>query len=174
MTWQSWCGHKLVSAAEALDIIQPTDRVFTAGLTGTPFTLCRALVENRQRLRGLRLNTLVSLFDWNVPGLDEYFHFESWYLSRRERPLLQQGQLDYVPVSYFRAEAPPYGIATRQKPAPTRPGPDPRGSSGFSSRVAGSGGTDVSRKRGNAPSLTRRAQAVIKGVEYRPERAGED
>ena len=118
MTWQSWCGHKLVSAAEALDIIQPTDRVFIAGLTGTPFTLCRALVENRQRLRGLRLNTLVSLFDWNLPGLDEYFHFESWYLSRRERPLLQQGQLDYVPVSYFRAEAPPYGIATLRGKSP--------------------------------------------------------
>ncbi len=99
MTWQSMCGDKLVSPDRALAIIHPSDRVFTAGLTETPFTLCRALVEKKEELRGLRLNTLVSLFDWNLPGQDEYFHFESWYLSRREHPMLHQGKLDYVPVS---------------------------------------------------------------------------
>lgn len=71
------CGKKLVSPEQALDLIQPTDRVFIAGLQGTPFTLCQALITRRAGLRGLRLNTLVSFFDWNRPGLEEDFHFES-------------------------------------------------------------------------------------------------
>jgi len=103
MDWRTLCGKKLVPPEQALDLVQPTDRVFIAGLQGTPFTLCQALITRRAELRGLRLNTLVSLFDWNRPELEEAFHFESWYLSRRERPLMHAGRLDYVPVSYFRA-----------------------------------------------------------------------
>ena len=104
MDWRVLCGEKLVTAERALEIVRPTDRVFIAGLQSTPFTLCRALMEKKAALRGLRLNTLVSFFPWDTPGLEEYFHLESWYLSRRERPLMQQGRIDYVPVSYFRAE----------------------------------------------------------------------
>lgn len=107
MDWRALCGEKLISPEQALDIVQPTDRVFIAGLQGTSFTLCQALIARRTELRGLRLNTLVSFFDWNRPELEEDFHFESWYLSRRERPLMHAGRLDYVPVSYFRAGALP-------------------------------------------------------------------
>lgn len=77
MDWRALCGEKLVSPEQALDLIQPSDRVFIAGLQGTPFTLCQALITRRAELRGLHLNTLVSLFDWNRPGLEEDFHFES-------------------------------------------------------------------------------------------------
>ena len=38
MTWQAQWSDKLVGADAALDRITPTDHVFTAGLTGTPFT----------------------------------------------------------------------------------------------------------------------------------------
>ena len=153
MTWQAQWSDKLVSADAALDRVAPTDHVFTAGLTGTPFTLCRALAENRERLRGLRLNTLISLFDWNLPGLDAYFHFESWYLSRRERPLLHQGKLDYVPVSYFRAEALPYGIDDLDVYLVTVSPPDRHGNCSF--------GTCV----GMSPLMTQRAARVIVEVD---------
>ncbi len=153
MTWQSQCGDTLVSAAEALEIVQPTDRVFTAGLTGTPFTLCRALIEKKEELRGLRLNTLVSLFDWNMPGLDDYFHFESWYLSRRERPMLHQGLLDYVPVSYFRADALPYGIDDLDVYIVTVSPPDQHGNCSF--------GTSV----GMSPLMTQQAARIIAEVD---------
>jgi len=153
MTWHAQWGDKLVSADTALNRIAPTDHVFTAGLTGTPFTLCRALVENRERLRGLQLNTLISLFDWNLPAIDEYFHFESWYLSRRERPLLHQGKLDYVPVSYFRAEALPYGIDDLDVYLVTVSPPDRHGNCSF--------GTCV----GMSPLMTQRATRVIAEVD---------
>lgn len=77
MDWREQCGEKLVTPERALEIVQPTDRVFIAGLQSTPFTLCRALIEKKQELRGLRLNTLVSFFPWDAPGLEEYFHLES-------------------------------------------------------------------------------------------------
>ena len=153
MTWQSMCGDKLVSPDRALEIIQPSDQVFTAGLTGTPFSLCRALVEKKEELRGLRLNTLVSLFDWNLPGLDEYFHFESWYLSRRERPMLHQGKLDYVPVSYFRADALPYGIDELDVYIVAVSPPDQHGYCSF--------GTSV----GMSPLMTKQATRIIAEID---------
>ena len=45
MDWRALCGEKLVAPEQALELIQPTDRVFIAGLQSTPFTLCRALIE---------------------------------------------------------------------------------------------------------------------------------
>ncbi len=62
MDWRARCGEKLVTPVQALRIVQPTDRVFIAGLQSTPFTLCQALIEKKAELRGLRLNTLVSFF----------------------------------------------------------------------------------------------------------------
>ena len=71
MTWETQCADKLVSAEEAIDIIKPRDQVFTAGLTGTPFTVCEALVSGKERLRGLRLNTLaVSYTHLTLPPSD--------------------------------------------------------------------------------------------------------
>ena len=153
MTWQSQCGDKLVSAEEALDIIKPTDHVFTAGLTGTPFNLCRALVENKEKFRGLRLNTLVSLFEWNEPGIEEYFHFESWYLSRRERPMLHEGKLDYIPVSYFRGDALPYGIDELDVYMVTVSPPDQHGYCSFGTSVCMS------------PLMTKQASRIIAEVD---------
>ena len=153
MTWQSMCGDKLVSPDRALEIIRPSDQVFTAGLTGTPFTLCQALVEKKEELRGLRLNTLISLFDWNVPGLGEYFHFESWYLSRRERPMLHQGKLDYVPVSYFRADALPYGIDELDVYIVAVSPPDQHGYCSF--------GTSV----GMSPLMSKQAKRIIAEID---------
>ena len=51
MNWRALCGEKLVTPEQALEFIQPTDRVFIAGLQSTPFTLCRALIEKRAELR---------------------------------------------------------------------------------------------------------------------------
>ncbi len=136
MTWQAQCAEKLVSAEEAIDIIKPRDQVFTAGLTGTPFTVCEALVSGKERLRGLRLNTLVSLFDWNKPGIEEYFQFKSWYLSRRERPMLREGKLDYIPVSYFRGDTLPYGIDDLDVYIVTVSPPDRNGYCSFGTSVA--------------------------------------
>ncbi len=72
MAWRALCGEKLVTAERALEIVRPTDRVFIAGLQSTPFTLCRALMEKKATLRGLHLNTLVSFFPWDTPGLEEF------------------------------------------------------------------------------------------------------
>ncbi len=149
MNWREMCGKKMVTPEQALSILQPTDRVFIAGFLGTPFSLCQALLEKKADLRGLRLNTLVSFFDWNVPGIEEYFHLESWYLSRRERPLFQQGRLDYVPVSYFRAEALPYGINDLNVFMVTVSPPDKQGYCSF--------GTSV----GMSPLMVKQASRVI-------------
>ena len=91
MTWQSLCGDKLVTPEQAISLIKPTDTVYIAGLQSTPYALCQALIANKEALRGLRLNTLVSFYDWDIPGLEDCFHLESWYLSRRERTLMHKG-----------------------------------------------------------------------------------
>jgi len=153
MNWRTLCGEKLVAPAQALKIIQPTDRVFIAGLQSTPFTLCRALLEQKEALRGLRLNTLISFFPWDEPGLEEYFHFESWYVSKRERPLMQRGLVDYVPVSYFRTGALPYGIDDLDVYLVTVSPPDRHGFCSFGTSVAMS------------PTMVRQARRVIAEVD---------
>ena len=76
MDWQSLCGDKLVTLEQAISLITPTDNVYIAGIHSTPSALCQALVSHKEALRGLHLNTLVSFFDWNIPGLEDYFHLE--------------------------------------------------------------------------------------------------
>lgn len=153
MDWRALCGEKLVAAKQALEVIQPSDRVFIAGLQSTPFTLCQALVERKEALRGLRLNTLISFFSWDTPGLEEYFRFESWYVSKRERPLVQQGFVDYIPVSYFRAGILPYGIDELDVYMVTVSPPDRHGFCSFGTSVAMS------------PIMVRKARRVIAEID---------
>ena len=149
MTWQSLCGDKLVSPAQAIALIKPTNRVYIAGVQATPFTLCQALVEQKEALRGLRLNTLISFYDWDIPGLEDFFQLESWYLSRRERQLMRKGAIDYIPVSYFRAESLPYGIDELDVYMVTVSPPDQHGYCSY--------GTSV----GMSPLMTKQAKKVI-------------
>ena len=153
MNWQSLCGDKLVTPEQAISLIQPTDKVYIAGIQATPFALCHALVEQKQALRGLHLNTLVSFYDWDIPGLEDDFHLESWYLSRRERQLMLKGHIDYVPVSYFRAESLPHGIDALDVYMVSVSPPDQHGYCSY--------GTSV----GMSPLMTKQAKRVIAEID---------
>ena len=153
MNWQSLCGDKLVTPEQAISLIQPTDKVYIAGIQATPFALCHALVEQKQALRGLRLNTLVSFYDWDIPDLEDDFHLESWYLSRRERQLMLKGHIDYVPVSYFRAESLPHGIDALDVYMVSVSPPDQHGYCSY--------GTSV----GMSPLMTKQAKRVIAEID---------
>ena len=153
MTWQSLCGDKLVTPEQAISLIKPTDTVYIAGLQSTPYALCQALIAHKEALRGLRLNTLVSFYDWDIPGLEDCFHLESWYLSRRERTLMHKGAIDYVPVSYFRAEALPHGIDALDVYMVSVSPPDQHGYCSY--------GTSV----GMSPLMTKQADRVIAEID---------
>lgn len=109
MNWRELCGEKLVTPERALQAIRSTDRVVTGGMQATPFTLCKTLLHKREEFRGLRVHAVISLFSWDLPGIEEFFQLETTYLSRRDRPLMNRGAMEYFPVSYFRAGVLPPG-----------------------------------------------------------------
>ena len=153
MDWHALCGDKLVTPQQAVALIRPTDTVYIAGIQATPFALCQALVERQDTLRGLRVNTLVSFYDWDTPGLSDAFRLESWYLSRRERKLMHKGGLDYIPVSYFRAEALPHGIDALDVYMVSVSPPDRHGYCSY--------GTSV----GMSPLMTKQARTIIAEID---------
>ena len=50
-----------MSPKEAVSVIRPSDKVMSAPINVTPFTLCRALFDRRQELKGLHSGPLRSL-----------------------------------------------------------------------------------------------------------------
>ena len=89
----------------------------------------------------------------DIPGLEDDFHLESWYLSRRERQLMLKGHIDYVPVSYFRAESLPHGIDALDVYMVSVSPPDQHGYCSY--------GTSV----GMSPLMTKQAKRVIAEID---------
>ncbi len=153
MDWHSLCGNKLVTPQQAIALIKPTDTVYIAGIQATPFVLCQALVEQKEALRGLCLNTLISFYNWDIPGITDFFRLESWYLSRRERGLMHKGGMDYIPVSCFRAESLPHGLDALDVYMVSVSPPDRHGYCSY--------GTSV----GMSPLMAQRADRVIAEID---------
>jgi acyl-CoA hydrolase len=53
MDWRERCGKKLVSARDAMKVVQSGDSVQVNWLTATPVTLSQALVDRKEELDAL-------------------------------------------------------------------------------------------------------------------------
>ena len=110
MDWRDQCGQKLVSAQEAVNIVQNGDSVQFNWLHATPLTLCEALMARKEELRDVKVGTIGPLFDWDQPGADQAFTIQTPYLGVTTRPLMDKGNVDFIPVMYYRHGELPPGI----------------------------------------------------------------
>lgn len=108
--WRAQLGSKLVSAEEAISHIKSGDRVTLSIAQATPFTLCTALAARLMELDEVVLNNSAALYNWDLPGLGERFRYESFYLSPVDRGTFAQGQVEFIPVSYYRTGVLPPGL----------------------------------------------------------------
>src|SRR6202162_4193283 len=110
LNWRAQLGSKLVAPEIAVGHIKSGDRITLSIAQATPYTLCAALAGRLMDLENVVVNHSAALFSWDLPGLGERFHLESFYLSPIGRQLFTQGPAEFVPISYYREGTLPPGL----------------------------------------------------------------
>jgi acyl-CoA hydrolase len=97
---------RTTSAAEALSLIKPGDRVFAHGSAATPLTLLHAFFDRAPELKDVELVSISTLGDIGIdkPGVRENIFINSLFVSQNVREVVNTERGDYVPV--FLSEIP--------------------------------------------------------------------
>lgn len=101
--------QKLVSADEAVKIIQSGDWVDYGWCTGTPYALDQALARRTDELKDVKLRggiLLQPLAVFEREDAGEHFTWNSWHMSGIERKYISRGFAYYAPIRY--SELPRY------------------------------------------------------------------
>ena len=91
-----WRDHQ-VSAAEAVSVVRPGDRVFVGSACATPRTLVDALEQSR-RPGVVLVHFLTDRVGTGDPPRTNYRH-RVFYVGRDVRALSESGRVEYVPLS---------------------------------------------------------------------------
>lgn len=97
---------KMVTAEEALSIVQPGQRLFIHGSAHTPIHLLRELAKQAPRLKDIELVCISVFGDLEIdkPQYEGIFHINSMFVSASIRQAINEGRADYIPV--FLSEIP--------------------------------------------------------------------
>lgn len=101
--------QKLVSADEAVKIVQSGDWVDYGWCTGTPDALDKALARRTDELKDVKLRggiLLAPLAVFEREDAGEHFTWNSWHMGGFERKLIGRGCAYYAPIRY--SELPRY------------------------------------------------------------------
>lgn len=101
--WREQLGARLVAADAAVAHIKSGDRVCLSMAQATPFTLCAALAGRLVEIDNVVVNHGGAAMNWDLPGLGERFHLESFFLTVFDRGLYARGAADFTPIQYYRA-----------------------------------------------------------------------
>ena len=103
MSWRDEYRRKLVSAAEAISIVESGDRVVIP-LTQQPRQLAKALAARRSELQGVSVAIYTAAdFDlgWFLSGDEDAFQVEiEGFIGVPERPLHDAGKVTYLPLPF--------------------------------------------------------------------------
>lgn len=110
MDWRTQVGDKLATPAEVVADIKSGQRIGVAPFTCTPFTLCGALYDRRDKLRGVRVDHAAGLFSWVSPDDEKSFEVRDNYATPMNREMVNQGRVDYLPIGRWRADEIPGGF----------------------------------------------------------------
>jgi len=97
---------KYISAGEAVQVVQPGNRVFIHGSAATPVCLVKALQARHAELNDVELVSITTLgdLDFNNPVYRNSFFFNSLFVSANTRSVVNSMHGDYVPI--FLSEIP--------------------------------------------------------------------
>ncbi len=89
-----------ISAAEALQHVQPGNRVFIHGSAATPVCLLEALQKRHNQLHDVELVSITTLGDVNFDKAEyrKAFFFNSLFVSAATRNVVNSENGDYVPI----------------------------------------------------------------------------
>lgn len=97
---------KYVSAAEAVSVVNPGNRVYVQAAAATPTVLTKALAERAAELRDVEVCHLHTEGEapYADPALKDSFHVNSFFIGKNVRHTLAAGNGSYTPV--FLSELP--------------------------------------------------------------------
>ncbi len=110
MSWRGSVAGKLMSADEAVAVVDSRQRVAVAAATSTPFTLCKALYRRRAALRDVRIDHPGGFFAWVRPGEPSPFRVYDAFGTAANREMLNHGRIEYVPIARWRSDELPEGL----------------------------------------------------------------
>ena len=121
---------KLVSAAEAVKIINTRDRVFIQSVSAAPQTLIQAMTARANELRGVEIYHLHTegAAPYVAPEFSESFHTNALFVGANVRKAVNTGEADYIPAFLsevpllFRREILPIDVALIHVSPPDRHG----------------------------------------------------
>ncbi len=102
--WRVKYAHKLKIATQALEVLQPGDRIFIGSACGTPQRLVRALAD--RPVEDVEVTHLLTLgvAPYAEEALAGKYRANSFFISANVRDAVQEGRADYTPI--FLSEIP--------------------------------------------------------------------
>ncbi|MBC8358432.1 MAG: acetyl-CoA hydrolase/transferase family protein [Candidatus Aminicenantes bacterium] len=100
MSWVDDYKSKLITAEEAVSVIQSGDRVYISGNAATPYALMSALASRKDKLEDVELVHVLLMGEdpLSRPGMEGHFRHNSLFVGPADRKAINEGRADYVPI----------------------------------------------------------------------------
>lgn len=102
MNWKNKYGDKIVTADEAVKIIQSDSKVIIGHAAAEPVALTRALVRRAGELKNVELFQMLNMGNsgYTLEQYKESFHYNGPFLSAPTREAVKAGRGDYIPMFF--------------------------------------------------------------------------
>ncbi|MBR6800081.1 MAG: acetyl-CoA hydrolase/transferase family protein, partial [Firmicutes bacterium] len=102
MDWKTKYANKVMSADEAVKLIQSGDTVVFAHAVAEPVALVDAMVANKHLYKDITVSHMVTLGkgEYAKPENSDVFRYEGWFTSPSVRNSIVEGHGDFVPVFF--------------------------------------------------------------------------
>lgn len=100
--WQSIYQHKIVSAQQALQVVQSGDRVVLGHACSEPPALVQALVARAPELRNVEIVHMVAIgpAEFTKPGMEQSFRFNGFFLGTPTRKAVEAKRGTFTPCFF--------------------------------------------------------------------------
>ncbi len=92
--------NKLVTAEEAVSVVESGDRVYIHSGCAEPERLVRALIQRRHELRDVEIVHLLTLgnADYVLPEMEPHFRHNAFFIGANVREAVNSGRADFTPI----------------------------------------------------------------------------
>src|SRR5512143_2592847 len=116
MSWMTSYQKRVVSAEEALRVLQSGQRVYIGGGCGVPESLLNALVARAPDVHDVETVSILQMgpAPYAAPEMQGHFRHNALFIGANTRQAVNEGRADYTPV--FLSEIP--SLFERSGPLP--------------------------------------------------------
>jgi len=100
MDWINRYKDRIVSAEEAISLVENSQRIFLTGNVSVPSTLLAALVERAPQLKDIEICQALTVgsADYVAPEMEGHLRVNTFFISGNIRKAIHEGRADFTPV----------------------------------------------------------------------------